>query len=363
MFKLSLPLGDDPGRVYGALMVGVGNSAPAPSRHMQTGEGNRRDPLSVASGSGRKRRRRRKSRKKVSTLSSLPDTSGEASTGNSQTDNVTLDRPVKRKPELAQNSASSSLVAAYTSSSSCSDNDSTSRPSQGSKGQLPIPSAIQDMFKERVIPPKSEKNLEESTPRKTSFWNTACDDNTLGYFEGDDESLSPSTDDEASGSRTEDQSDLMSGRGHRERIDQLAQGVLTSYTCWKCSNVGHLPKDCTVAVPRARAVGGAGAVGEKVKIPKALQSLYAACREIRAKKGQRCADCGVCNNLACCLDCRQVLYCKVRVQFRERRLTYLYPLVPIIVTWFFSPPHNNFLLPLILYDTAYVQKSAIYTEL
>lgn len=298
----SFPLGDDAGRVYGALIAGAGNIPPVHSRRTQTGNSSRKDPHSVDFGRKRTRRRRR-SRKKAA--ASLPDPTGEASTDVQTSDAaLALIRPVKREPALAQSSGSLSLLAAYSGGSSSSDDDSSSGPSQRSKGQLPIPSVIQDMFKERIIPPEAERKAEIAS-REASFWNTASCDSSLGYFEANNESLSSNTDDEetrSAPSAQTDQSNLVRSHDHRERINQMAQGVLTSYTCWKCSNVGHLAKDCTVTVPRGQGAGG----GERVKIPKALQSLYAACREIKARKGQRCADCGVHSNLACCLDCRQV---------------------------------------------------------
>lgn len=84
----------------------------------------------------------------------------------------------------------------------------------------------------------------------------------------------------------------------------LGESQLSTYTCWKCSNVGHLAKDCTVAVTsHGQSTNSAGA---RPRIPRTLQALYATCREVGNRKGQRCADCGVRSNLACCLDCRWV---------------------------------------------------------
>lgn len=79
----------------------------------------------------------------------------------------------------------------------------------------------------------------------------------------------------------------------------FGESVLSSYTCWKCNNVGHLAKDCTVVVAGGQTTGSVG-----VKITKSLQALYATCREIKGKKGQWCSDCGMHSNLACCLECR-----------------------------------------------------------
>ena len=76
--------------------------------------------------------------------------------------------------------------------------------------------------------------------------------------------------------------------------------MLSSYQCWKCNNVGHLAQDCTVSVGGRASREATG----RQNISQPLQSLYASCRVIASKKGQRCAECGVHSNLACCLDCR-----------------------------------------------------------
>ena len=70
---------------------------------------------------------------------------------------------------------------------------------------------------------------------------------------------------------------------------------LSNYVCWKCSNVGHLPQDCTVSV--------IGTKRSKVKLSSELRSHYDRCHKIKKRKGDRCAECGIHSNLASCLEC------------------------------------------------------------
>lgn len=201
-------------------------------------------------------------------------------------------------------SSSLSLLATYSGSSDSSDDEGLRRSSNSQKDTLPIPSAIRDMF-ETGLGISSEKHDHHEEEGVGSFWDSPDGSGrSLGYFEAGDGDSSSSGED----SRGEHDNGLL--QSDAERGGEVAKRdlgdpelCLTSYTCWKCNHVGHLPQDCTVRVSTgARGQGRGG--GAKAKVPKTLQLLYADCREIRSKKGQWCADCGVHSNLACCLDCR-----------------------------------------------------------
>lgn len=95
---------------------------------------------------------------------------------------------------------------------------------------------------------------------------------------------------------------------------------LGTYKCWKCKRVGHLPEDCTaflgVAAPTAdnpnvmvtplpsHLVDGKASSGI---YSGELKRLHLKCKEIGAKKGDKCGECGARANLAQCLDCGVVV--------------------------------------------------------
>lgn len=202
--------------------------------------------------------------------------------------------------EARQASNSLRLLANYSGSSS-SENDSDHERQKKSRSQkegpLPIPSAIHEMFEAEVGVNEKSDHCE----RERLFFRG---NSSLGFFEAEELS---SSEDEVRGEFSAGLKQSGPGNSHTleprdtRRTREDSELCLTSYTCWKCSNVGHLPQDCTVRVSAGREGGGV-----RTKVPKAIQALYAACREIKGKKGQRCADCGVHSNLACCLDCRYV---------------------------------------------------------
>ena len=191
------------------------------------------------------------------------------------------------------------MLAAYRDSSDESSEEDTHE--QGQK-RLPIPASIESMFQERQSETQDTAEKNESFVFATSVGESSH----LGFF-GEEESDEEEACETKSvpGSSAEIKQGIV-GHSHgvtKRWSEEKAQWIfgdseLTSYTCWKCSNVGHLPKDCTVAVSHGQVAGS------KVKVPRSLQALYATCRELRSKKEQHCADCGVHSNLACCLDCR-----------------------------------------------------------
>lgn len=95
-----------------------------------------------------------------------------------------------------------------------------------------------------------------------------------------------------------------------------------TYKCWKCKRVGHLPEDCTaflgVAAPSPdnpnqlntplppHMAAGAGRGADTIYSPD-LKVLYQKCKEISARKGDKCGVCGARANLSQCLDCGVVV--------------------------------------------------------
>ena len=249
-------------------------------------------------GRGRKRRRRRRHKKAVATCTDDEHHFETVAKDSSKAS------PRAGGEEDGVGSGSLRLLAAYSGSSDDSDHEDIqgSLKRRNNEDALPIPSAIHDMFiTGTCVGNEGEPGDKHCAEKKSVKGSLRVGGGSLGYFDADgsdsdDESLGEPDEGDAEKLVTESDEAAKS----REEAAVACRGVcLTSYTCWKCSNVGHLPQDCTVRVST-----GAQAQGSKVKVPKELQLLYAACREIRSKKGQRCADCGVHSNLACCLDCR-----------------------------------------------------------
>lgn len=100
---------------------------------------------------------------------------------------------------------------------------------------------------------------------------------------------------------------------------QARSSSLGTYKCWKCKRVGHLPEDCTaflgVATPspdnpsqfvNPMPSGTSSGSGNNVYAPE-LKRLHQRCKEIAAKKGDKCGECGARANLAQCLDCGVVV--------------------------------------------------------
>jgi len=101
---------------------------------------------------------------------------------------------------------------------------------------------------------------------------------------------------------------------------QARASSLGTYKCWKCKRVGHLPEDCTaflgVAAPSPDNPNqlanplpphlASGESGSGIYAPE-LKRLYQRCKEISAKKGDKCGECGARANLAQCLDCGVVV--------------------------------------------------------
>ena len=313
LFKLDLMFhlsGHDEGKVYAALITGAGGKPPSP------------DPAQAGTMRKRRRRRKRRSHKGSDTAQSDPLSVGPAS------QSAASDQPQEQdtaspapKAEVTDSSAVGSLglLVAYSDSDTATDSaeDSCSRQASSHeesrpqiqasprKEKLPVPASIQDMFvvEDKEPGPSKAKPPPEETLRST-------DGNTLGYFEAD-EILSSDEEVQSSGSggafkaNTQISDVSVSREWDKEKAQwKLGNSILSTYTCWKCSNVGHLAQDCTVAVKGGGARHPGGVASNKVRIPKSLQGLFAVCREVKSRKGQRCSDCGAHNNLAYCLDCK-----------------------------------------------------------
>lgn len=286
--------GDDEGRVYGALIEGAGEISSKRSRTNQ-------EKFQGIEPKRRKRRKRRKHKRLATDCGKDSSFKGASLQSKNEASN-----PADISEVPCPGSSSLRILAAYSSEGegdSSSDGHSELRADGKEEDQvaktveerLPVPPVIHAMF-EKEETSQSEEKLQSNEVARTSFWDSGDVCDNLGYFDADD----MTSEEERSPPNLE-----------TVQSKNLEACELTSYTCWKCSNVGHLPQDCTVQVSKTAGLPGAcrgKGVSTKVKISKSLQGLYAICREIKAgRKGQSCAECGTHSNLACCLDCRSVL--------------------------------------------------------
>ena len=208
------------------------------------------------------------------------------------------------------------LVSYQDSSSSSGESDTGVRPGHPEAiGHLPIPAAIHDLYEDdnEPVPTLPGKQAAETDKEKMHTFDSGEED-SLGFF---DSCSDPDDNDNVSNNGSAlTRLSLMAPLGDmvpevtKQWSEKKSQWIfgpsqLCSYTCWKCSNVGHLAQDCTVAVGGSRCVAGpAMASGSSVvRIPRSVQDLFATCRQIKGKKGQRCAHCGMPSNLVACLDC------------------------------------------------------------
>lgn len=96
--------------------------------------------------------------------------------------------------------------------------------------------------------------------------------------------------------------------------------TLSTYKCWRCRRVGHLPQDCTVKTVSST-VGFARQQNEflyscsdTLQKPSEgpydssrLKEYYKRCHMLRESKDAKCSDCGVRSNLAYCFECGLIL--------------------------------------------------------
>lgn len=137
--------------------------------------------------------------------------------------------------------------------------------------KLEVPPVIREMFTED----KSESSLKTETDKYEM-----C--GQLGYFDG--------------GGSSSDEGRTI--EFPQESSITTPSVPLSTYVCWKCNNVGHLPKDCTVTVGIWKTQPQS-----KTKLSAELRTHYDQCNKIKARKGSRCAECGIHSNLASCLEC------------------------------------------------------------
>ena len=184
-----------------------------------------------------------------------------------------------------------------------SNSSDSEKPPSDSDGQtLEIPSAIREMFPEDTLY-LAESTREHSPELLKGSDDDSGDSDNIGYFQSTGFESSPG-DDTHTDMDINPHTDLTRGGMVKEDEEKASSQIptpsLSTYLCWKCSKVGHLAQDCTVAMP-VRAASGRSQT--KVKISAELQAQYARCREIRARTGVQCAECGIHSNLACCLEC------------------------------------------------------------
>eukprot|EP00117_Sycon_ciliatum_P046452 scpid17171/ scgid33270/ len=106
-----------------------------------------------------------------------------------------------------------------------------------------------------------------------------------------------------------------------------AGSSLSTYKCWKCNRVGHLPQDCvsTCNIPSAHPSIPGVFTQEKKEgqqiYSKLLRDYYGRCRQLQRKGNLSCAECGACSNLANCLDCGMT-FCDGRGHLASHLLQY-----------------------------------------
>ena len=297
--SLFLVKGEDLGEIYANLLASKSNSGET----LPAGE----------STDTKKRKRKRRRRKLRTTPSQAVEVVGSSSSRDAAT------RVKSAFPQLVSYGDSSS-------SSEVSDEDGdTSSATQKTTGPLPIPAAIRDLYEDECLTEYAEQHqsTEETKMSARAATMDSDSDSLLGYFEPVD-STSVDEEEEEEGARKMNsclQTESFPGTNTsgrdlipvvtRKWSDDKAQWLfgpsqLSSYTCWKCNNVGHLGRDCTVAGSHSLSSPSSSETKPgktRPKIPHEVQALLATCREVRLKKGQRCADCGIHTNLAACLDC------------------------------------------------------------
>ncbi len=171
--------------------------------------------------------------------------------------NATPSPPPCKRPPPAPTSSSAAL--------SLLNNYSDSEDSD----KLEVPSIIKNMF--------TEKSYNHSKTNSDEYKLNGL----IGYFDGE----GSSSDGECF------------NKSPQQPMLHTSSVPLSSYVCWKCNNVGHLPKDCTVTVR------GAASGGSRTKLSSELQAHYKRCSKIKTSKDSRCAVCGIHSNLASCLEC------------------------------------------------------------
>lgn len=111
--------------------------------------------------------------------------------------------------------------------------------------------------------------------------------------------------------------------------------TLSSYKCWKCSRVGHLPHDCTVQISNSlqgssinTGQGGEGVEDYRKQknskgsyYSKSLKEYFKRCQKLRESTDVKCSDCGGRSNLAYCFECGLTL-CDGRGHLIDHLLEY-----------------------------------------
>ena len=287
-------------------------------------------PPQEADGASRKRRRKRRRKTKKLTSPSSSVTAhgkswerGATKEESSSSMRQTAASDSNPSSQLSVSVGSSVLVSYGESSTSAGESDADEKLGHlEAYAYLPIPSAIQDMYKNNDEQTLAVSGKQKERINETKSHESESDEvETLGFFEPQDSWSDCDSDDDNSGTQeanvplavpSEDRviPDVSKQWSERKAQWLFGPSQLSSYVCWKCSNVGHLAQDCTVRVGQSGAGAGSGEPGAtagggatRVRIPPSVQNLLATCREIKKKKNQRCADCGIHSNLVSCLDC------------------------------------------------------------
>ncbi|XP_031567061.1 uncharacterized protein LOC116302017 isoform X2 [Actinia tenebrosa] len=107
--------------------------------------------------------------------------------------------------------------------------------------------------------------------------------------------------------------------------------TLSTYKCWKCKRIGHLPEDCTVNTASSSGFGSSSIPRKHVSIYQGeddsgtdatlLKDFFKRCQTLRNSRDSKCSTCGGRSNLVSCMDCG-LLLCDGRGHLTDHLISY-----------------------------------------